>query len=278
MTVRAVLRDDDRRQQTLAALRACLAEVETTAQAGPSAGRWTFGDQTLDDTFAGDVLLRDRLHEVRPAAFGDGAAAAGFAVALCLRLQRACGPGFVLWCDRFAGMRQAGALYGPGLVDLGLDPGRLIHVALRRDIDVFWAMEEGLRSRAPVAVVGEVAEADLTASRRLSLAAQETGITPFLIRGAADQSASAAWTRWAVAAAPSAADQFEPRAPGRTRWQIELLRSRAGARPQSWTLEWSHETHRFAVAAGLADRTLAPRASAAPGVIAPFAAGQRRTA
>ncbi len=266
------------RRQALTALRACLARAE--AAAGPDRAavrRWHFGAAELDDRLIGDVLLCDRLHEVVPAVSGDGAAA-GFAVALTLCLQRATGPGFVLWCDRFAGMRQSGALYGPGLYDLGFDPGRLIHVELRRDIDVFWAMEEGLKSQAPVAVVGEVGEADLTASRRLSLAAQETGVTPILIRSPADASASAAWTRWAVAAAPSAEDQFKPRAPGRTRWEVELMRSRAGARPQTWTLEWSYETHRFAVVAGLADGTLAPRGAAPAGIVEPFAGARRHTA
>ena len=265
-------------RQTLAALRACLTRIEAAgASDRVASNRWHFGAAELDDRLIGDVLLCDRLHEVVPAVTSDGAAA-GFAVALTLCLQRATGPGFVLWCDRFAGMRQAGALYGPGLYDLGFDPGRLIHVELRRDIDVFWAMEEGLKSQAPVAVVGEVGEADLTASRRLSLAAQETGVTPILIRSPADRGASAAWTRWAVAAAPSATDQFEPRAPGRTRWQVELMRSRAGARPQTWTLEWSHETHRFAVVAGLADRTLAPRGAAPAGIVEPFAGARRQTA
>jgi protein ImuA len=190
--------DAEKRRQTLAALRACLVRIEAAGRPDRQAvGRWQFGAEELDARLAGDVLLRDRLHEVRPVVGNDGAAA-GFAVALALRLQRATGPGFILWCDRFAGMRQAGALYGPGLVDLGLDPGRVIHAELRRDSDVFWAMEEGLKSRAPIAVVGEVAEADLTASRRLSLAAQETGVTPILIRAPGDRAASAAWTRWAI--------------------------------------------------------------------------------
>jgi len=270
--------DAAERRRTLQALKVCLARIEAAGgREREGAGRWRFGAVELDDELGGDVLLGDRLHEVLPAGAGDGAAA-GFAVALTLRLLRAAGPGFVLWCDRFAAMREVGALYGPGLVDLGLDPGRLIHVALRRDSDVFWAMEEGVKSRAPVAVVGEVAEGDLTASRRLSLAAQETGVTPILIRGFADRGASAAWTRWSVAAAPSAADIYEPRAPGRTRWEVALTRSRAGARPQTWTLEWSHETHRFSVVAGLADRTVASRPPAAAGRVERFDAGRRRTA
>jgi protein ImuA len=264
------------RRRTLHALKTCLARIEAAGRPDRRAtGHWRFGAEELDAHLAGDALLGDRLHEVAPAGAGDGAAA-GFAVALTLRLQRATGSGVVLWCDRFAAMREAGALYGPGLVDLGLDPGRLIHVALRRDSDVFWAMEEGLKSRSPIAVVGEVAEADLNASRRLSLAAQETGVTPILIRGSADHGASAAWTRWTVAAAPSAADIYEPRAPGRTRWEVALTRSRAGARPQTWTLEWSHETHRFSVVAGLADRTLAPRRTAAAGIVERLDADRRR--
>jgi hypothetical protein len=66
-----------------------------------------------------------------------------------------------------------GAPYGHGLVQLGLDAGRLLLVETKSDKDALWALEEALRSQArPAMVAGAVAGGlDLTTSRRLNLAA-----------------------------------------------------------------------------------------------------------
>ena len=73
-------------------------------------------------------------------------------------------------------------LYGPALLQFGIDPMRLILVRTRRDSDALWAMEEGLRCSQIAAVVGELGDISLTASRRLQLAAEETGVTAMLLR------------------------------------------------------------------------------------------------
>ncbi len=78
------------------------------------------------------------------------------------------------WCFGASGNRRAlefGRLYGPGLAGLGLSPDQLVIVTGRRDADCLWAMEQGLSSRRLAAVIGVVDDADLIASRRLSLAA-----------------------------------------------------------------------------------------------------------
>ena len=88
-----------------------------------------------------------------------------------------------------------------------LDPGRLILVETRADEQVFWAMEEALRSAAAPCVIartparGPLAAADLTRGRRLQLAAEASGaLGLLLLGGAAEESAaprsSAAETRW----------------------------------------------------------------------------------
>jgi protein ImuA len=179
-------------------------------------------------------LPRGALHEVA----GEGAdreqaaAAAGFAALWLARLQ-AKGP--VLWIVRTAS-RAALDLYAHGLRQLALDPDRLILVAARKDDEALWTMEEGLKARALGAVLGEIGKLDLTASRRLQLAAEASGVTAFVLRRwrlmeQAERDAAqpiAAMTRWRIAALPGGA--------GETRWKVELARCRGG-RPNTWMME-----------------------------------------
>ena len=86
-------------------------------------------------------------------------------------LARRKGP--VLWC-----LRQRD-LFAPGLAGVGLHPDRVIYAETWHDREVLPAMEEGLRVPALAGVVGEVARLSLTASRRLQLAAEASGVPPW---------------------------------------------------------------------------------------------------
>ncbi len=254
------------RQARLAGLRRSLDRLERPvfAGAGPAARPgWRLGDAALDGTLPAGALPHGRLHEVTPASHDDSAAATGFLAGLVARLRDAPGPRPVLWCARTVDNGEFGRLYAPGLAAFGLAPGDLLLAEFRRDEDVLWALEEGLKSGALGVAVGELSDLDLTASRRLDLAAQASGCTPLVLRLGRRPGASAAWTRWQVAAAASGPETHDPRAPGAWRWQVGLQRIRAGGRPRSWLLEWQHETHRFALASRLADRAPAPRPRAA---------------
>jgi protein ImuA len=178
-------------------------------------------------------LPRAALHEVagEGADREQGAAAAGFAALWLGRLQAA-GP--VLWIVR-AVSREAVDLHAHGLAQQSLDPQRLILVAARRDDEALWAMEEGLKARSLGAVLGEIEKLDLTASRRLQLAAEASGVTAFVLRRwrlterAARDAAQpiAAVTRWRVASLP---------VENGICWQVALTRCRGG-KPGSWILE-----------------------------------------
>ena len=93
-------------------------------------------------------------------------------------------------------------------------------------------LEEGLRHGALGAVVAEVAKLSMTASRRLQLAAEGSGVIGIAIRRwrrhmAADfGQPTAAVTRWRVSALPST--PLPVPGVGRARWQLELIRCRAG--------------------------------------------------
>jgi protein ImuA len=206
----------------------------------------------------GPGLACGALNEVVAASHGDQPAAFGFLFALAaLGLQAHPGPAVFIAARR--ALSQFGAPYGHGLAQLGLDVGRLVLVDAGRDRDALWAIEETLKSKAAPAVVAGVVEKslDLTASRRLNLAAAAHA-TPLLLLRAADAITSAAATRWRVAAAPAGRDRFGAFADAR--WRVTLERCRNG-RPGHWLIEWNHVAHRFRVAQGVADRAPHERAS-----------------
>lgn len=210
----------------------------------------TLGLDAIDRTLPWGGLPVACLHEITAGAAADGAAA-GFAAALLARLAAAEGarPRPALWCAAGDGP------YGPALAGYGLDSRRLMLVRGRSDTDLLWAMEESLRSGAVAAVLGEVHEADLTASRRLQLAAETGRATALLLRPAhAKTTPSAAVTAWKIAAAPSAP---APYGIGAERWRVTLIRCRGGV-PREWLLEWSDEAHRLVVAAELRNRPAHP--------------------
>ena len=255
----------------LAALRRRIALLERrTAVAEPAgagaAEAWRLGPGALDAALPEGGLAPGGLHEAAGAASGDGPAAGAFLAALLARLRRRDGRRAVLVCQ--SRTSPFGRLYGPGWRDLGPEPADLLLLSARRDRDIAWAMEEGLRSASLAAVLGEVESLDFTLSRRLALAARESLTPALLLRRDALGPASAAFSRWRVAALPpdrgpgqaGRADPLDAAAPGLPRWRLELRRCRGG-RPATCDVEWNRETADFGMAAALADRPAAPRAA-----------------
>jgi protein ImuA len=206
------------------------------------------------DALLPNGLLTGALHEIEagPAPSGrvashDGAAL-GFAAHLLGRFAALRPGGTLLWCRRPSGASDAPP-YAAALA-AWFDPARLLMVTVRRDEDLFWALEEGLRCPGMTAVLGETRAADPTAGRRLSLAAEKSGVPALLLRSQPAPTQSVCTTRWRVASAPSHST------PGLTdvgaaRWRIELRRNRFGApsvtETPSWLLEWNDETHCLSV-------------------------------
>jgi protein ImuA len=243
-----------RRNGRLAALRRRLEALE---RRGPQDRKvLPFILPAIDKALPGKGLALGTLHEV--AGTGpeeeDGAVAAAFLSGILARLKPELP---VLWC------LAEGDLYGPGVAALGLDARRLILAQARHPREVLWAMEEGLKSRALAAVIGELETLSLPASRRLLLAAEASGVTGFALRrwrdgerAAVQRSVpNAAETRWRVKAMPGEVIAGEPGI-GRARWQVELWRCRGGA-PASWTVEACDATGHVSLVAALADRSAA---------------------
>ena len=231
-----------------------------TSSGGPAAVR--LGLAGLDRALPWGGLPRGALHEVAARNIGgcEVPAATGFCAFLLSRLvapESGAAGGPVLWCQRESLIHEDGALYGPGLAAFAGLAERLVVVRGRRDSDVLWAMEEGLRCPALAAVVGEVEHLDLTASRRLQLAAEASGVTALVLRPRHDGlTPSAALTRWRVAAAPGRGGVGHGGV-GAIAWDVDLWRCRGGGVPRRWCLEGEDETRAVPVAALLADRPAA---------------------
>ncbi len=189
-------------------------------------------------------LARGKARQLHNELFASADEAAGAACALALaldgmrhtemdRLEEKS----VLWVQDAASRRKTGVPYRPGLPrELR---HRVIHVAAAKVEDALFALEEGMRCRDLACVIGEVAgnpqALDLTASRRLSLAAEKYGVPLFLIRHDAARDTNSARMRWQVRSAPSLQPRWNTLAPGQPRWHAELFRARSHA-PGEWIL------------------------------------------
>ena len=210
---------------------------------------------TAVDAALGGGLAGGALHELSAASALHAGTVAGFALALAALAREP--QKETLWIATDFGVLETGALYGPGLDQFGLATARLLMVRVPRPIDALFAMEEALKCRALATVVAEHGPPpDLTATRRLSLAARHGGGLGLVLRHKADDAPSAAATRWRIAAAPSAPDELGGLGP--TTFALTLTRNRRGP-CGDWTLAWDHHEHAFSalslgVAAAARDR------------------------
>ena len=209
----------------------------------------------VDDGLPGGGLARVGMHEIADAALGtpidgpEAGAATGFAAWVagrCVAVRRAgdgpAGAPAALW------IAGADDLYPPGLIRFGLAPADLVQVRAQRRQDRLWALEEALRSGAVAVAVAELDPIDLTAARRLQLAAEAGGTAGVLLhRARAGRPvilpASPALTRWRVAAAPGTAVGAAVGVGvgvGVEGWRLDLVRCRDG-RPRSWVVAWGRD-------------------------------------
>lgn len=191
----------------------------------------------LIDRALGGGWARGKLHEliVDAAEAGSGS---GFAAVIARLIG-----GEMLWLNEETAWRQMGAPNGAGLTAIGLDPAKLVVALLPEAATVLRAAADALRCPALGVVVitlwGTPPVLDLTATRRLLLAAEQSGVTPLLLRLGGKSMPSAAQTRWRVAAAPSR--PLAANAPGHPAWDLELLRQRGRPDGGLWRVEWDRE-------------------------------------
>ncbi|THD70515.1 MAG: DNA repair protein [Bradyrhizobium sp.] len=232
------------RTNTLATLRGSIQRIESHAEA-MTPGRVALGHADADAALQGG-LATGAVHEV----FADGrqgAVATGFVAGLAGRVSlaghtslagRASARRPLLWVRQDFSEIELGALSMSGLAELGLDP-RLVVTVRAADVDTaLRTAADALACDALDSVVlevwGEARPLDLVASRKLTLAAQMSGVTALLLRVGAEPQPSTAETRWIVRAAHSP--------PGVSAWgaplfDAQLVRNRHGPVGR-WIMEW----------------------------------------
>ncbi len=220
------------------------------------------------EAWLADGLAPAQLHEVFAAEADDGPSGAGFAIACALAADAM--P--LLWLRTEASERQGGRLHATGLAELGIDASTLLLVLVADEAALLRAAADAARCPGLGTLLieswGRAPGLDLTATRRLMLAAESSGVTILSLRVAAEPVPSAAATRWRVTAAPSRA--LEANAPGGPAFQVELLRRRGGHAGLGWCVEWNRDTRNFdSPALSGAGLPLAPGGAAADRAPAP---------
>lgn len=223
------------RLNTLARLRGDIAHLDTPQTIdGPR--RIALGHKEADATLCGG-LLRGALHEVYADDGRHAAAATGFVAGLSRRViaQRP-----LLWVRQDFTEMESGMLSMSGWRELGLDPRQVVTVRAVDSETTLRVAADALACDALGAVViefwGEPKAFDLVASRRLTLAAQSSGVTALLLRVAAAPMTSTAETRWIVRAAHSP-PVASLQAWGAPVLDTQLVRNRHGPLGH-WIMEW----------------------------------------
>jgi protein ImuA len=222
------------RVSTLANLRGRIERIETPGDA-QALHRVALGHAGADAMLRGGLTVA-AVHEVFAEGHQSGAAT-GFIAGLAGRIA-ARRP--LVWVRQDFSEIESGALSMSGLCELGLDPRHVVSV---RAADVDSALRSAADALACDAlgcvvleVWGEARQLDLVASRKLTLAAQASGVTALLLRLAATPIPSTAETRWIVRAAHSPPGSVFS-AWGAPMFDANLVRNRHGPVGR-WIMEW----------------------------------------
>jgi protein ImuA len=222
---------------TVAALRGSIERIEAHGETY-SPRRVALGHADADATLQGGLAL-GAMHEVFADAGRQSAAATGFVAGLA---GRAAARRPLVWIRQDFTEIESGAVSMSGLTELGLDP-RLFVTVRAADVEVALRTAADALACDAVGVVvlevwGEARQLDLVASRKLTLAAQASGVTGLLLRTAAEPQPSTAETRWIVRAAHSPPPaQALCSAWGAPLLDAQLVRNRHGPVGR-WIMEW----------------------------------------
>lgn len=165
--------------------------------------------------------------------------------------------GPILWVQDHSSRRENGHLYTPSLSAHGIKRP-VLRVNVSHPRDVLWAMEEGAACTGLSAVVGEIhgapAVLDFTATKRLAMRGEASGVPIYLIRSGDPGALSAARERWRVTSLPSLPMPHDIQAPGLPRWDVDLFRAR-GREPGRWVANYDPKATRTADRLNLVPRS-----------------------
>lgn len=191
--------------------------------------RTDLGLQEIAHAFPRGVFPTGAVHEFISPTAACAAAANGFISGLLSGLvQKGM---FCLWVS------TKRSLYPLALEGYGVPPHQIIFVDVKRDKEVLWVMEQGLKCDALAAVVAELSEVSFAESQRLQLAVEKSRVTGFLHRRRPGrQRALACVARWQIRPTASYVTEEMPGV-GHPRWEVTLEKIRNG-KPGRWCMGW----------------------------------------
>jgi len=223
----------------LSELRRKIAVIERQRIAGGPALA-SLGHASIDGQLGGGLAV-GRLHEIFAATSDDAGSASGFAAMAALRI--ASKGAAIVWLRQQDAEARGGRLHAPGLIEIGLDPRHILLGVMPDALGLLRAAAEVVRCPEVGVAVIELWRMprvlDLTASRRLAVACEASGVTALMLRMEAEPAPSAAQTRWQVGSAVSV--PLEANAPGYPALEISLLRQRGRPAGACWQVEWDRD-------------------------------------
>ena len=228
-----------------------------------SKAHWKTGVPHIDRHLPTYGLSQRAVHEIQPLKPSHLAGATGFMLGLLAQLNTS---GQNIWCQSSDYIREYAHPYWPGLERYGLCHSQLIFARISKGKHLPFALEEALKTKGIVAVIGEGARPDFTGSRRLSFLTQKQGIPCLLLSAGKDNPlGSAAHTRWYVQNIKGPENQEDATGPGHPAWHVNLARARGGRpspalpsdfetadksndsknKTNPWRIIWNEQTHSF---------------------------------
>ncbi len=193
------------------------------------------GLQALEAAFPDQTFPTGCIHEFISTNTENAAATAGFITALLSHIARANEP--CIWVGRNSN------IFAPGLLSFGLQPDQVIFVYPDKEKDLLWATEQALKCQGITAVIADVQELDLTASRRLQLAVEHSRVTGLLHRHSSKHLGhTACVARWQIL--PLSGKPNGIPGMGFPCWEVNLLKVRNG-KPGNWIVDWEAESFRL---------------------------------
>lgn len=135
-------------------------------------------------------------------------------------------------------------IFPPALRWFGIEPHQVLFLNVKKDKDISWAVNEALGCSSLSAVIGEMPELCITASRRFQLTIEEAGVGCFVLRNKPKNLLTTAVSRWHIQPLHSNVEDDFPGL-GFPRWQVKLLKVRNGT-TGSWDVEWAEGGFRYA--------------------------------
>ncbi len=158
-------------------------------------------------------LSKGKIHEAQ------GDSADMFAVLVAAHLQ---GP--VIWIGLDRDIRSL----APTALQTFLDPARFIMIEAINRMEILWAAEQAMRTNGVVSVIVELKnDLDLNESRRLQIAAEQSGCLGVILIGGKALT-SAAETRWQCCACPN----------NENAWLWRLSKNKKGEL-STWRVTWA---------------------------------------